>query len=440
MRGTRSTLHRPAGRTPATALLRIRNFRLYLTGAMVAWTGVWMFRVATAWLVLQMTDSGAALGAVMALMYLPLLVVGPWGGVLADRYPKRSILCWTQTSMGGSAAAVGILEITGVVALWHVLLCVFLFGLSSAIDQPTRLSFVGEMVGAESLSNAVALNSTMVNVARLLGPAVGGLLIDAVGAGWVIVLYALSVGAVIVALALMRPEELHLAERTARGRGQFRAGIRYVTASRELRATFVLVGLVGTFGYTVETTLPLMATRTFDGEASLVGVLNSLLAVGSLGGAALATRRGAPRPVFLLGSAASFGLVSVVAALMPTTLLFGVVLVPLGFSLLTYFTASNALVQLAAEPAMRGRVMALYMTTMLGGAPLGAPVIGLVSDGLSPRVGMAASGAISIGAAVLGAIHFAGGARRGVRGSPSPTVQPGPPAMQSGEDTVAITI
>jgi len=252
--------------------LRIRNFRLYFIAMNIAATGTWMMRIAQAWLVLKLTDgSGTPFGMMAGLHFLPLLLVGSWAGVLADRYPKRRLLFFTQLAMGSCALMLGVLDIADVVRLWHVFVLAFLFGTASSIDQPARLSFVIEMVGEDALSNAVALNSSSFNAARLVGPALAGVLIAGIGTGWVIVLYALSVVAVITALARMRVAELYAVTLIPRARGQFREGVRYVRQRPELMLVLVVIGSVGAFGFTLETTIPLMAREVFHGSAAQYG-------------------------------------------------------------------------------------------------------------------------------------------------------------------------
>jgi MFS family permease len=258
--------------------------RIAIFGVNLAFTGVWMLRVAQGWLVLQLTGSGVALGVVYALMYLPMLLVGSWSGVIADRYPKRHILYCTASAMGAVAALLGLLDIAGVLQLWEVYVLVILFGTVSAIDQPTRLSFVVELVDPELLPNAVALNSASANAARLVGPALAGVIISASGTGWAILLYAVSVLPLIVLLSRMRRSELHAAALVVRAKGQFRAGVQYVREHAELRIVFVTILVVGTFGLTQDTLLPLMARHEFHGGAGMYSIFALSLAVGTFAG------------------------------------------------------------------------------------------------------------------------------------------------------------
>jgi MFS family permease len=395
--------------------LRVRNYRLYASGQAVSLTGTWMQRVAQDWLVLVLSDgSGTALGVVTALQFGPTLLFSLYGGVLADRYDKRRVLMFTQSAMVVLAAALGLLDISGSVALWHVYVLAFLLGVASALDVPVRQSFVVEMVGGDDLTNAVSLNSATFNSARIVGPAVAGLAITAVGTGWVFLANSLLTVAVIVGLALMRPDELFRSTPTGREPGQLRAGLRYVRSRPDLVLPMVLIFVVGTFGLNFQLTLALMAREVFGRGAAAYGLLSTSIAVGSLVGALLSTRRTTrPRQRMLLLSALTFGLVEAAAGLMPTYLALAIALVPAGITALTFTIAANSSVQLGADPAMRGRVMALYLMCFMGGTPIGAPLIGVLSDAFGPRAGVVGGGLVcAVAAVVLGLIFTR---RRGLR-------------------------
>jgi MFS family permease len=388
------------------ASLRIRNFRLYLIGMNIAFNGIWMLRAAQAWLVLQITDSGLALGLVTALMYLPIPIVGSWSGVLADRYPKRNVIYCTTATMGTTALVLGLLDVTNVVTLWEVYVLVFIFGIVAAIDTPTRLSFVVEMVGPSSLANSVALNSASVNAARLVGPALGGLLIAVVGTGWVILIYTVTAAVAILFLSRIRASELQPIARVPRMKGQFRDGVRYVRGHAELRLVFITVLVIGTFSMTQDTLLPLIAKDTFDGSARLYGFLAAALATGTLTGALLAAKRArADAPWFTI-SCVAYGVMWLVAAIMPNVIAFALVLPLLGVAQMSAITGANAIVQLSAAPEMRGRVMALYMTALQGGAPIGAPLVGLLAQTWSPRLGLGVAGVMALVASGLGVLAY----------------------------------
>jgi MFS family permease len=393
--------------------LRVRNYRLYASGQLVSLTGTWMQRVAQDWLVLTLTNSGTALGIVTALQFGPSLVLGLWGGVLADRGDKRKLLLATQTALALVALALGVLDISGVVQYWHVLVLATALGVIAAVDTPVRQSFVVEMVGKDDLANAVGINSTIFNTGRILRPAVAGVMITAVGTGWAFVANALSSIAVLAGLWMMRPAELFPAPQLERAKGQLRAGVRYVLRRHDLLLTMVLVFTVGTFGLNFQITTALLAKQVFHRSATGYGLLSTALAVGACMGAVLATRRTRrPSSWFLIGAATAFGLIEVAAGSMPGFLSTAALLVPAGLAMLTFTTAANSSVQLGVEPTMRGRVMALYLMCFMGGTPLGAPLIGWTAAAFGPRWSMIGGGLISAGAALALGILIAH--RRGV--------------------------
>lgn len=394
--------------SPTFRSLRIRNYRIYYAGGVVSNIGTWMQRIAQDWLVLRLSDNdGVALGITTGLQFLPMLLVGPWGGMLADRYSKRKLLIVTQAFMGLVALALAGLDLSGVVAVWHVYVLALLLGLGTAVDNPTRQSFVIEMVGAEDLPNAVGLNSASFNLGRVVGPALAGLLIEVFGTGPVFLLNGLSFLAVILALTRLRVSELQPSPRAGRGSGQVLEGIRYVRSRPDLLTVMVLVFFVGTFGLNFQLTMALMATQEFDKGAGEFGLLGSIMAVGSLSGALLAARRGRPRLRLVLGAALAFGAVEVVSGLMPTYLLFAAILVPVGLTALTFITAANSTMQLGVDPVMRGRVMALYMAVFFGGTPLGAPLVGAVAEAFGARWSLILGGVVSGLAAVVAAFVLA---------------------------------
>jgi MFS family permease len=377
--------------------LRVRNYRLYSSGQLVSLTGTWMQRVAQDWLVLQLTNSGTALGIVTALQFGPALLLGLWGGVLADRGDKRKLLLITQSGLALVALVLGVLDLTGVVQYWQVLVLAALLGLFAAIDTPIRQSFVVEMVGQDDLTNAVGINSTIFNTGRILGPAVAGVLITAVGTGWAFIGNAVSSLAVLAGLAAMRPAELFPARPVARAKGQLREGLRYVRGRSDLVLTMVLIFVVGTFGLNFQITCALMAKQVFDRGASGYGLLSTALAVGAFCGAMFATRRTKrPTMLFLLGAALAFSVLEIVTGLMPTFALTAVALIPAGMAMLTITTGANSHVQLGVAPQMRGRVMALYLVCFMGGTPLGAPIIGWLAETFGPRWGLLGGGLICV--------------------------------------------
>ena len=396
--------------------LRVRNYRLYASGQLISLTGTWMQRVAQDWLVLQLTNSGTALGVVTALQFGPALVFGPWGGVLADRADKRKLLLATQTGLALVALILGLLDVGGVVTYWQVLVLAAALGTISAVDTPVRQSFVVEMVGRHDLTNAVGINSTIFNAARILGPALAGVMITAVGTGSAFLVNAASSVAVLGGLYLMRTEELHPAPHLARARGQLREGIEYVRGRHDLMQTMLLVFVIGTFGLNFQITTALLAKQVFHQSASGYGLLSTALAVGACVGAVLATRRvRRPSALFLVGAALAFSVLEIIAGSMPDFLTTALVLIPTGLAMLTFTTAANASVQLGVEPMMRGRVMSLYLVCFMGGTPLGAPIVGWVAEVFGPRWGMLGGGAICMVVALALAGFIA---RRGDLGLP----------------------
>ncbi|MBY8882470.1 MFS transporter [Actinacidiphila acidipaludis] len=397
---------RPAEQKTGTfSSLRIRNYRLFATGAVVSNTGTWMSRIAQDWLVLSITGSSFAVGITTALQFLPMLLFGLYGGVIADRYPKRRTLLCTQAALGVLGLALATLTLSGVVQVWHVYTIAFLLGMVTVIDNPTRQTFVMEMVGPAAVRNAVSLNSANFQAARLVGPAVAGVLITAVGSGWAFLINGLSFLAPLTGLLLMRTSELHKIERVPRGRGQLREGLRYVAGKPDLIWPIVLVGFIGTFGFNFPIWLSAFVNKVFHSGAGTYGLLNTLMAAGSLIGALLAARRSRTRLRMLVAAAAVFGLLEATAALAPAFWVFAALLVPIGIFGLTFNTTANASVQLATEPVMRGRVMSLYMMVFVGGTPIGGPVMGWVTDTYGARIGFLSGGLIAAAAAV--AVGFA---------------------------------
>src|SRR5579875_2028285 len=394
--------------------LRVRNYRLYASGQLVSLTGTWMQRVAQDWLVLELTNSGTALGIVTALQFGPSLLLGLWGGILADRGDKRRLLLATQSGLAAVALVLGLLDLAGVVQYWHVLLLATALGLIAAVDTPIRQSFVVEMVGRDELTNAVAINSTIFNAARILGPAGAGVMIGVTGTGWAFVANAASSLAVLAGLAMMRPAELFPSPQLQRARGQLREGFRYVRNRPDLVLTMVLIFVFGTFGLNFQITCALIAKQVFHRGASGYGLLSTSLAVGACLGAVLATRRTRrPTALFLLGMSAVFSVFEILAGLMPTYVLTALLLVPTGLAMLSVTTAANSHIQLGVTPTMRGRVMSLYLVCFLGGTPLGAPEIGWLANTVGPRWGLLGGGLVCL-VSVLALAGFVA-RRRGMR-------------------------
>ena len=396
--------------SPTFRSLEVRNYRLFASGQVVSLSGTWAQRVAQDWLVLKIThDSGTALGVVTALQFLPVLLFGLYGGLLADRYDKRRLLVGAQAAMGVLALVLGLLDVTGTVELWHVYALAFGLGMASVVDTPTRQAFVSEMVGPRDLPNAVSLNSATFNASRIVGPALAGLAIAQWGTGVVFLANSVSYVAVIVGLSRMDTDALHRSQAQPRQKGQVREGLLYVRDRRQLAVPILLVFMVGTFGLNFQITLALVAKTVFDKGPSQFGLLTSAFAFGSLIGALLSARRSAPTPRRMLASALVFGVLEVVVGLAPTFTSMALILVPTGAAVLTFTTTTNALVQLGSDAAVRGRVMALYVLVFLGDTPVGAPLIGVVAEHLGPRASLTFGGVVCALSAVVAAAMLAEG-------------------------------
>ena len=367
-----------------------------------------MQRVAQDWLVLELTHgSGTALGITTGLQFLPLLLFSLWGGMIVDRYPKRTILMFTQAIAGVLALILGVLAFTGEVRIWHVYALAFALGLVTVVDNPARQTFAVEMVGKADMPNAIALNSAVFNLGRIAGPAVAGLVISLVGTPSAFLVNAASYAAVIIALKLMRPAELRPAERKPRAKGQLREALAYVRARPALWSLMVLVFFVATFGMNFQVTNALMSRGVYHVGAGAFGLGSTVFAAGALVGALIAARRKSPGSKLLLVTAFAFGALEVLNGLMPSFWTFLVVLFPIGVVLLTFTTAANSATQLGTTADMRGRVMGLYLLVFLGGAPLGSPLVGWVGQAFGPRISLIAGGLISAGAAVVVALLLA---------------------------------
>jgi len=380
----------------SVASLAIPNYRRFFTGQLVSVSGKWVQNVAAVWLVLHLSGSGTAVGLTTAAEFLPMLLFGAWGGLLADRLPKRPLLMVTQTLQVLPPLALFVLVSAGAVQTWMVIALVAVSGVVTAVDNPARQSFVTEMVGSDRVVNAVSLNSVLVHSSRILGPAAAAAVIAVGGVGPCFLLNALSYVAMIVALWRMDPRQLRPAPPARRERGQLREALRYVAATPRLRLPLLMMAVLGTFSFNFATVLPLMAKFTFHGTATTLSLLTSALAVGSIVGALTTGARHRIDRRFLVSSAFAFGGLTAVAALTPT---FGLMLVALaltGMASVSFSAGSNSLTQLAADPEMRGRVMALYGIVFLGSTPIGAPIAGWVSDAIDPRAGLALGAAAAL--------------------------------------------
>jgi len=384
------------------AALGVRNFRLYFTGQIVSVSGAWMQRVAQAWLVLELTGSGTAVGGVTALQFLPLLLAAPFGGVVADRVDKRRLLFLTQSLAGLTAATLGVLVLTDRVELWMVYALALALGMVGAFDNPARQSFVMEMVGRERIVNAVALHSVMINAARIVGPALAGVLIVTVGIAMCFLLNAVSYLALLLALALMRPRELERAAPQQRRRGQLREGFAYVANAPLLRTVLLMSAVTGLFSYEFEVSLPLLARFTFNGDANTFGLMFTAMGVGAVIGGLHTASRPDRTPESAARLAAVFGLAIAAVAVAPSLWIAVAALTVVGGAGTSFLAVSNSLLQLHTRPEMRGRVLALRAVAFLGTRPLGAPLIGVIGEHIGPRYAVAIGGLAALAVAGWG--------------------------------------
>lgn len=382
--------------------MRVRNFRLFVFGQGISQCGTWMQLIGLSWLVLSLTHSGTQLGLVVAAQFLPILVLGVWGGVIADRFNKRHVLYVTQTLFGILALTLGLLVITHTIHLWMIYTLAVGLGLISVADNPTRQSFVIEMVGRDYLKNAVSLNSTMVNMARLIGPSIAGILIATIGVGTVFIVNAVSYIAVLIALLLMRENELQRAPPSKRESGQIRAGIRYVWSEPKLRTTLLMMFIVGTFAYEFPVILPLFATVTMHGNAGTYSAMMAATGLGAIFGGLYTAGRAVVRESLLIWSALLFGVSILVASIMPNVISALIILVIVGALSILFISLGNTTLQLTSDPSMRGRVMSLWTIAFFGTTPIGGPIIGFISDHANPRIGLAVGGLSGVIAGCLG--------------------------------------
>ena len=396
--------------------LRVRNYRIYFTAQIVSVSGTWMQTVAQAWLVLHLAppaEQGVDLGLVTALQFLPMLLFGTYGGLVADRLDKRRLLYATQSSAGVLALALGLLTQAGVVRLWEVFVLATLLGFVNMVDNPARQTFVLEMVGRDDLPNAVSLNSVVMNSARVIGPAIGGALIALVGLAVCFEANAASYLAVIVGLSLMHRAQLHRSAPVARASGQLRQGLRYVWRTPGLRHPLLLVAVVGTLAYNFQVVLALLAKLTFHGGAGTYSALTSLMGGGAVVGGLVVASRNRPDIHRLTAIGVGFGILILGVAVSPTLPVALAVIFPMGALSIAFIATANATLQLRADPSMRGRVMALYAIAFLGTTPIGSPLVGWISQVSSPRTALAVGALATVVASVVTrSVHQRGHARR----------------------------
>ena len=402
------------------ASLQIPNFRRYFTGQLVSLSGNWMQTIAEMWLILSLTGSGFAVGITTALQFLPMLIFGAWGGLIADRLPKRRLLMLTQSLHMVAPLTMLALSAEGALVPWMVFSLVFVRGCVNAVDYPTRQAFVMEMVGSDRVVNAVSLNSVLVHSARVVGPAVAGVLIATVGVEPCFALNAASFAFMIWVLAGLDTERLQPAKVVARAPGAVRAGLHYVRREPELWIPLALMAIVGTLGYNFQVVLPLLARFTFHGGASTYAVLVAAMGLGAIIGALINGARAKVTPMLLIGAALVFGVLALLAAGAPTLGLEIAALAPLGAATVTLAASINSSLQLASEPSMRGRVMALYSIVFLGSTPIGGPLSGWLSQAIDPRAALVMAGIAGIAGAVVARIAFDRVAQIPVDAAPHP--------------------
>ncbi|MGH2820115.1 MAG: MFS transporter [Actinomycetota bacterium] len=425
-----SPLIRAAERTFSS--LRIRNFRLYFIGQIISMAGTWGQSVAQMWLVYELSGSEAALGLVTALQFSPVLVAGMWGGVIADRFDKRKVLVVAQSIYAGLALTLGLVTATGVVELWMVFALAFGLGCVSSFEVPTRQSFTVEMVGPDQLTNAVGLNSTIFTSARVMGPAIAGVLISTVGIAWCFLLNAASFLAVIAGLVLMDPDDLMPAAPAGKAKGQLREALRYVWHTPVLRSTMGMIALIGTLAFNFRVLLPVMAKVEFGGGAGTYGALSAFMGGGTMIGALYVAGRRAPTRRFLIGAAFAYGVFILAAGAAPALGLEFAALVPMGAAGIAFVATANSTLQLNASDAMRGRVMALYSVVFLGTTPIGSPIVGWMADAVGARAGFVLSAVACLAACAWGLKVGPEGGRAPAPGTEIPAVASTPEDVEPG--------
>jgi MFS family permease len=386
--------------------LKIRNYRLYFLGQSISLSGTWMQTIGQAWLVLKLTNSGTALGLVTALQFLPVLVFGAMGGVIADRLSKRKILYFTQTTAALLAFILGFLVASGAVRLWMIYILASLLGFVNAIDNPTRRTFVMEMVGSRQLSNAVTLFSTAFNLSRIVGPAIAGVVIAAFGLAPCFFINAASYIAVLISLFLMRSSELHIVEPVKRAKGQLREGLKYVRNTPLLKNLLIMVAIVGTLTFEFQVNLPLFAKYTFNTNADGYALLNTAMGIGAVIGGILIAGRKRIKPGDLIYTSFIFGLTIILTAVTPTIHFAIFMMIIVGIFLIQFTSYGETMLQLQSSPNMRSRVMSLWSIAFLGSTPIGGVIIGWIGEYASPRWGLTVSGAAAVAAGIFGFIKI----------------------------------
>ena len=408
-----------AGVRRTFASLAVPNYRRYFAGQIVSLSGNWMQNIAEMWLIVQLTANGALVGVTAALQFLPMLLFGAWGGVIADRMDKRRLLMCTQAAMIVPAAALWAVTVHGAVEAWMVWAVVLTRGTVNALDNPARQAFVMELVGADRVVNAVALNSVIVHTARIVGPAIAGVVIALIGVGPCFGVNALSFGAMLVALGTMNVAALHNPRRAPREPGQLRAAFAHVRSTPALWIPLGAMVLVGTLSFNFQVLLPLLASQTWHGTASTYAMLTTAMGVGSVVGALAAGARNRVSPRLLVAAATLFGAVELAAAVAPVLPLQVALLIPLGAVSVTFAAGVNSTLQLKADPLLRGRVMALYSVVFLGSTPIGAPLVGWLAEAAGPRAGLVLGGSAALIGAVGARVAYSRAQAAAAEGAPS---------------------
>ena len=402
------------------ASLSVPNYRLYISGQALSLVGTWMQATAQAWLVLTLSNSASILGVIVALQALPVLIAGPYAGVIADRIDRRKLMIILQSVMGVLAAVLAALTLTGVVQVWHVAVLALLLGLNNAFENPARQAFIHQIVGDSLIRNAVTLNSVMLNAARAVGPGVAGVVLAVLGAGWCFAVNAVSFVAVVFSLVMMNTATIVREEPVKRAKGQLREGIRYVASIPTLWIPLVMMALVGTLAYEFQVSLSAAAKDVFDGGPQAFGFMTSAMGFGAVVGGLIVASRGTTglRPVTI--AAAGFGVTIAITAAAPNLTVAMIALFFVGWLSVTFMATGNATLQLTSEPHMRGRVMSLWSVAFMGTTPIGGPIIGAICEVAGARVGLAVGAASCFVAAGLGVAFW----RRQKKGTPRLTPNP----------------
>jgi MFS family permease len=387
--------------------LRVPNFRLFAAGHFIAVIAIWMQRIAQDWLVLQLSGSVTAVGITVALQFLPALLLGPWGGMVADRFSKRKILILCQSAAAILAAALAVLALSGRIQVWHVYAIALVLGLVTVLDQPARQVFVHELVGPGFLRNAISVNSTTFQLGGLIGPAIAGVLLTAVGAGWAFAANAAACCSTVAMLLLLRRDQLYVSPPAPKSKGMLREGLRYALSKPTIYWPWLMVGFISVFAMSLPVLLAAFADRVYGIGAGGYGMLNALVALGALTGAVASTRRRQLRLRSVVLAAGMYGLMLCLSAAVPVLPLFGAALVLSGFWCLMFLTASNQLVQTSSNMSIRGRVMSLYIMVLIGGQALGGPMIGFIAEHLDPHAGLLVAGGVPALAALTVAVVLA---------------------------------